>query len=208
MTDIYEIRRWAIEQTRDPHIVHDPKTWSKTAERLARYVMRGPEEEPMTATGPQVAYPMRVSSLAEARVAMSDMHEGRTVAEALVTLKDVEKWIGEAHPNQRAITFKEMDRATSIREVGFAVRHKPDDIDAATDVLLRHTKSWLDGFFLAAKGLPVYWRTPLEVEVIQDNRIVEYRDDGPDTDPLTDRRCVMDRSLNVVKCYMRVGVGK
>jgi len=206
--DIYDIRRWAIEQTRETYAMGDLKTWSRNAECMARYVMRGLEEEPPVASGPSVIYPMRVSSLAEARRAVSDAHAGQIVAERLLTVDDLKKWIDQAHPDQREIKFDKMNLVMSMREIGFAVRHKPDDVDAATDALLRHAQSWLDGFFLAAHGRVVYWRTPLEVDVIQHNRVVEYKDDGPDYDPLTDRKCVMDRSMNAVKCYMRVGVGR
>lgn len=55
--------------------------------------------------------------------------------------------------------------------------------------------------------LHVYWRCPFDADIQDWNRVVEYRDDGPDKDFITDRRCVMDRSRVLVKAYCLLVVG-
>lgn len=55
---------------------------------------------------------------------------------------------------------------------------------------------------------PIYWRIPLEWEVQDRPQVVEYREDGPDMDFMTNQRCVMDHNWKAVKAYCRFSVGE
>ena len=119
----------------------------------------------------------------------------------------LKKWMETAHPRQVPWGVKEIPGSTGAFQIGVGVRHKPQDLDEATGLLCDYLKQWMSGFFFGAANQTVYWRIPLEICVFNDARVIEYRADGPDVDPLTDRRCILDRSHNIVKAYFRVAVG-
>lgn len=53
----------------------------------------------------------------------------------------------------------------------------------------------------------IYWRKRLETETTNAPQIIEYREDGPDKDFTTDRRCVKDHNWRSVGAYCRFTVG-
>lgn len=52
----------------------------------------------------------------------------------------------------------------------------------------------------------IYWRIPLEFDVLKAPQIIEYRDDGPDKEMFTERPCVKDRDWTLVRAYCRLTV--
>lgn len=58
---------------------------------------------------------------------------------------------------------------------------------------------------LAASSV-IHWRVRPEIEVLPTGRVIEYREDGPDRDFLTDKRCVMDKNWVGISVYMRLTI--
>ena len=52
----------------------------------------------------------------------------------------------------------------------------------------------------------ILWREHPETDVWDWDRPIEYRDDGPDYDPLSDKRCVMNKDWALRKVYARLAV--
>lgn len=54
----------------------------------------------------------------------------------------------------------------------------------------------------------IYWRIPLEWEIVSAPQIVRYCEDGPDIDYVMDKRCLKDHTFRAIKAYCRLTVGK
>lgn len=85
---------------------------------------------------------------------------------------------------------------------GLICRNEPFDIElAVADICGQFRGDFLA--YLNAREGELYWCDPFEWDTWADPVITEYRDDGPDLDPITDRRCVRDKRFVAVKCYAR-----
>ena len=56
------------------------------------------------------------------------------------------------------------------------------------------------------RTVTIYWRERPSMEVADRSIILEYCDDGPDVDPITLQRCVMDHNWRTVQAYCRLTV--
>lgn len=80
---------------------------------------------------------------------------------------------------------------------------RPDDVEKIEVVVANRMWRQLDGYLNKANGR-VYWRMPFEYD-IHDSHFVERFDvNGPDTDPMTDRKCVLDKNWKLIRCYCRL----
>ena len=91
-------------------------------------------------------------------------------------------------------------------EYGYAIRcnDDPESIAIATDVLVRHMQELITRSRRVAGDRTLVWKTKPEIDTWR-GEIAEYRDDGPDIDQVTDKRCVLDRTVVYVKSYARFG---
>lgn len=54
----------------------------------------------------------------------------------------------------------------------------------------------------------IHWRVRPEIKVRPIERVIEYREDGPDWDVLTDKLCIMDKNWVGISVYMRLTVSE
>jgi hypothetical protein len=121
----------------------------------------------------------------------------------LMTWEDFQGWLIERPERQHDWTMRLVGSALT-NEVALGVKCKddPEQIAVATDSLLRTFQAFLMGHFAATEG-DIYWRVRPEIDTWR-GELVEYREDGPDVDPVTDRRCVIDRTTLFIKVYARL----
>ena len=121
----------------------------------------------------------------------------------LLAIKDLVVWC-DGLPNTYSTTYRDPDTS----EYALCVRcaDDPYDIARATDLLVRTMMHAIASFWLGAGGdkVPLIWRRKPELEKWF-GEITEFREDGPDVCPLTDRRCVRDMTVAYVKIYARFG---
>ena len=91
-------------------------------------------------------------------------------------------------------------------EFGCGLHAREQDVDIIMSVACTKLANAIHT--LAARYTPqthaIEWRKRPECAVGDYPLVVEYRDDGPDMDFVTDRRCVMDKGFKLVKTYARI----
>lgn len=80
---------------------------------------------------------------------------------------------------------------------------RPDDVAVVERAVAGDMSKRLDEY-LNSRGGRIYWRIPFEWEITQKPVVVRYDENGPDKDPVMDRKCVMDKNWLKVACYCRV----
>lgn len=89
---------------------------------------------------------------------------------------------------------------TEFFEYGLA---RPKDAEVIERLVAQRMWRSLD-LYLSARNGTVYWRVPFEHEIGQTNVVVRYDEDGTDVDPITERKCVMDKDWIKIACYCRL----
>ena len=112
------------------------------------------------------------------------------------TFDDVTEWCALLPDQQDGPPCSTCDTGEPYVELihGIRCRNEPFDVELATSDCCNGFLSILKDYLTQREGA-IYWRIKPEIE---------YRDDGPDVDDLTDRRCVMDRRFAIVKIYSRL----
>lgn len=83
---------------------------------------------------------------------------------------------------------------------------RPGDELVGEQVVIQGMCRQIEALFVDKTDGVVHWRIRPEFEIYKSNVISEYREDGPDLDVLTDRRCVMDHNWSLVAAYARLAV--
>ncbi len=89
------------------------------------------------------------------------------------------------------------------REFFVTAMSRPGDVAVVEDAVAANVLVLLDQYFLDREGR-IYWHTPLEWDISESPLVMEYRDDGPDTEIITNERCVLDKDWWRVGCYTRL----
>jgi hypothetical protein len=93
-------------------------------------------------------------------------------------------------------------------EIFAAHMARPGDEKVAEEVVASWMQRQIYELFTDRVNGTTYWRVPLDFSIDSSQVIIEYRDDGPSIDVLTDRRCVMDRNWKRVAAYCCLTVAK
>lgn len=80
---------------------------------------------------------------------------------------------------------------------------RPDDIECIERRVAERMSRRLGGYLDTRHGR-IYWRFPFESDIDTVAVVARYDDNGPDRDPITDRKCVMDKNWRNVACYCRL----
>lgn len=132
------------------------------------------------------------------------------VAPGVDSFADLKKWVEDLPNEQRrgsptAVCKETGQEYTELFVYGLA---RPGDEavverDVATQMQQKICRALTDRV-----NSTIYWRIPLEWEIDQRALVVEYREDGPDLDFVTNERCVTDKNWMRVAAYCRLALGK
>jgi hypothetical protein len=123
------------------------------------------------------------------------------------TFARLQEWIaGRMEPQREGFNSYFCDTGEDYAPefyAGVISRDEPFDLQVAESILCDEMKFALSEYLDSREGT-IFWRDPLEMDIWRDGIIVEYREDGPDKDYLTDRRCLKDKRFCVLKAYARL----
>ena len=115
----------------------------------------------------------------------------------------LKKWLAEL-PNQT------VGDPTAICETGEpyiefqeSALARPGDVEVIEREVARRMGRRLGEYLDPRKGR-IYWRIPFESDIDQTNVVVRYDENGPDLDPVLDRKCVMDKNWRRITAYCRL----
>ncbi len=121
---------------------------------------------------------------------------------------ELQKWLAGL-PNRQSLgssTFRCKETGEPYVEIFVRASARPADVAVIeANVAADMQRAICDLFTDRIKGA-IFWRIPLETEIMNDSVVIEYREDGPDREVYTDRRCVMDKNWRSVKAYARLTV--
>ncbi len=125
------------------------------------------------------------------------------------TFEELKEWISGLPNRQANGSPTNICSQTGDEYVEVFSRHaaRPGDEKYAEKMVVEDMQRQICKLFTDRLHGTIYWRVPLETQIQKWSRVKEYREDGPDVDFLTDRRCVMDRNWKAVKAYCRLTVG-
>lgn len=91
-----------------------------------------------------------------------------------------------------------------IIEYAIGMECKDTQLEEATDIVIKAFTQAVEMYRLGAGGdkVPLIWRIKPDMDSWF-GVVTEYREDGPDIDHVTDKRCVIDRSIGYVKVRAR-----
>ena len=130
------------------------------------------------------------------------------LGKALATFADMEKWLA-LFPQNDGPKKPIDENGNEYIEISccFPCRNTPfDKLVAERQAVAYAWQSLFDIGCRSPATAILSWRTRPELEVAAVPQVVEYRDDGPDVDYVSDRRCVYDRNWMMVKVYCRLSV--
>jgi hypothetical protein len=80
---------------------------------------------------------------------------------------------------------------------------RPGDERVVEGIVVEQIARQLAAYLDRRRGR-VYWRERLQLEIEPQHIVVKFDSNGPDVDPLTNRRCVMDKNWLRVGAYCRL----
>lgn len=80
---------------------------------------------------------------------------------------------------------------------------RPADVAAVEEVVAKNFHRQIEDYLNQRSGR-IYWRTPFEHETTDTYVIERFDVNGPDTDPITDRKCFQDKNWKLLRCYARL----
>lgn len=126
------------------------------------------------------------------------------------TFAELEVWLDKLPNRQEKGSPTAVCGQTGEKYVELRSRHwaRPGDEAFAERAVVAEMQRGICELFTDRVNGVVYWRIPLETEIIARPQIVAYREDGLDFDLIFDRRCVKDHNWIEVSGYCRLAVSK